>query len=289
MPKRTEFIDQNSPLPIRASTLETIDTALFNYVKELNINADTNEGYKPVPVIFNTQERAAMMKTTPDIRDDSLGRQDSLVYPLIAVARTSVDKDVAKRGKYYAPIPENSGYDRIKVAVKINQEKTAVRANADSVRRSATGDDANRKTFPIETQRFVYDVYSIPSPVYLSVGYEITLRTEYIQQMNEMASHFMLTGGSRNYFILEHEGHRYEAFIQGSFSQDNNVGSLGTEERIFTTKVNIEVMGYILSEEKIQSAVKIEQTPAEVIIKRERAILSDEIPFHLDEKNKIRR
>ena len=48
-------------------------------------------------------------------------------------------------------------------------------------------------------------------------------------------------------------------------------------------------MGYILSEEKIQSAVKIEQTPAEVIIKRERAILSDEIPFHLDEKNKIRR
>ena len=104
-----------------------------------------------------------------------------------------------------------------------------------------------------------------------------------------MASHFMLTGGSRNYFILEHEGHRYEAFVQGSFSQDNNVGSLGTEERIFTTKVNIEVMGYILSEEKIQSAVKIEQTPAEVIIKRERAILSDEIPFHLDEKNKIRR
>ena len=48
-------------------------------------------------------------------------------------------------------------------------------------------------------------------------------------------------------------------------------------------------MGYILTEEKIQSAVKIEQTPAEITIKRERAILGDEIPFHLDEKPKIRR
>ncbi len=289
MPKKTEFRDQNSPLPIQTSTLETIDTALFNYVKDLNISTDTNEGYKVVPVFFNTQERVAMMKTTPDIRDDSDGRQDTLVYPLIAVARTTIDKDVSKRGKYYAPLPENSGYNRIKVAVKVNQEKTALRANADSIRRSHSKEDKNRKTFPRETKRFVYDIYSIPSPVYLSVGYEITLRTEFIQQMNEMASHFMLTGGTRNYFILEHEGHRYEAFVQGSFSQDNNVGSLGTEERIFTTKINIEVMGYILTEEKIQSAVKIEQTPAEITIKRERAILGDEIPFHLDEKNKIRR
>ena len=117
MPKITEFLDQNSPLPIQPSTLETIDTALFNYVKDLNISAATNEGYKIVPVFFNTQERVAMMKTTPDIRDDSDGRQDTLVYPLIAVARTSVDKDVSTRGKYYAHIPE----------------KTSFLANADSI------------------------------------------------------------------------------------------------------------------------------------------------------------
>ena len=135
----------------------------------------------------------------------------------------------------------------------------------------------------------MYDVYSIPAPIYLDVGYQISMRSEYIQQMNEMSTHFMVTGGARNYFILEHEGHRYEAFVQADFTQENNAASLGTDERMFTSNVTIQVLGYILDQEKIESAIKIEQSPSEIIIGRERAVLADEIPFHLDIDTKIRR
>ncbi len=48
-------------------------------------------------------------------------------------------------------------------------------------------------------------------------------------------------------------------------------------------------LGIFLDQEKIESAIKITQSPAEIIIGRERAVLADEIPFHLDLDTKIRR
>lgn len=293
MPKRTKTNEAvHTSIPIRPSTLETIDFAIFNYIKEnLNIHVDTNEGYKRVPVIFQTQERPVMVKKSPDLREAGFGAHDSLIYPLISIQRTSVNKDVSKRGKYYSPLPQNSdgSIGRIEIARVVNQTKTRDRANADSIRRSVGGTDANKKTFPRESERVVYDVYSIPAPIYLDIGYQISMRSEYIQQMNEMSTHFMVSGGSRNYFVLEHEGHRYEAFIQADFTQENNAASLGTDERMFTGNVTIQVLGYILDQEKIESAIKITQSPAEIIIGRERAVLSDEIPFHHTIDNKIRR
>ena len=293
MPKRTKTneITQTS-IPIRPSTLETVDFAIFNYIKEnLNIHVDTNEGYKRVPVIFQTQERPVMVKKSPDLREAGFGAHDSLIYPLISIQRTSVNKDVTRRGKYYSPLPQSAdgSMGRIEIARTVNQLKTRDRSNADSIRRSASGTDANKKTFPRESTRVVYDVYTIPAPVYLDIGYQISMRSEYIQQMNEMSTHFIVSGGARNYFVLEHEGHRYEAFVQADFTQENNAASLGTDERMFTSNVTIQVLGYILDQEKIESAIKITQSPAEIVIGRERAVLSDEIPFHLDLDTKIRR
>ncbi len=71
MPKRTKTNETTkTAIPIRPSTLETIDFAIFNYIKEnLNIHVDTNEGYKRVPVIFQTQERPVMVKKSPDLRE----------------------------------------------------------------------------------------------------------------------------------------------------------------------------------------------------------------------------
>ena len=293
MPKKTKTNETvHTSIPIRPSTLETIDFAIFNHIKEnLNIHVDTNEGYKRVPVIFQTQERPVMVKKSPDLREAGFGAHDSLIYPLISIQRTSVNKDVSKRGRYYSPLPQNAdgSIGRIEIARVVNQTKTRDRANADSIRRSVGGTDANKKTFPRESERVVYDVYSIPAPIYLDIGYQISMRSEYIQQMNEMSTHFMVSGGPRNYFILEHEGHRYEAFVQADFTQENNAAALGTDERLFTGNVTIQVLGYILDQEKIESAIKITQSPAEIIIGRERAVLADEIPFHHTIDNKIRR
>ena len=40
------------------STIETIDEALTRFVKELNIFASTQEGWKQVPVIWTSAERS---------------------------------------------------------------------------------------------------------------------------------------------------------------------------------------------------------------------------------------
>ena len=102
MPRRTktEEITKTS-IPINPSTLETIDFAVFNYVNDvLNIHCDSNKGFKKVPVLFSTQERAHMIKDNVNLRDNNT----TLIYPMISVESTSVVKDPSSRGIYAASV-----------------------------------------------------------------------------------------------------------------------------------------------------------------------------------------
>jgi len=61
------------------STIETVDTALYNYVNDkINVSSQTNEGFKKVPVLWTGAERAFQIKSNPDIRDDN----GKLIFPL---------------------------------------------------------------------------------------------------------------------------------------------------------------------------------------------------------------
>ena len=87
MPNNTE----NYIMP---STLENIDSALYEWVNEtLNIHTISNNGWSKVPVIWGNAERAFMVKNYKDRRDG----EGTLVYPLITVERTSVEKNLAKK------------------------------------------------------------------------------------------------------------------------------------------------------------------------------------------------
>ena len=68
---------------------------------------------------------------------------------------------------------------------------------------------------------------------------EITLKTEYQEQMNQIVEPFFTRTGGINYFLAEYGGHAYEGFIQDDFSQENNVTDMGTEERIYQTKFEV--------------------------------------------------
>ena len=69
------------PKNIEPSTIENIDTGLFNWVKEfIDIAVTTNDGYKKVPVIWLGSERAFQVKSNQLIRD-SAGK---LIMPLSA-------------------------------------------------------------------------------------------------------------------------------------------------------------------------------------------------------------
>ena len=112
--------------------------------------------------------------------------------------------------------------------------------------------------------------------------YDITIRTEYLQQMNTLVLPFITKTGGINNFFFNNEGHRYEAFIQQDFNPNTNASNLGDEERYFQTKVQIKVLGHLLGEGPNRERPKaiVRENQVEVKISRERVIVGDKEPWN---------
>jgi hypothetical protein len=274
------------------STLESIDQALYTFCNtELNIFCTTNKGWKKVPVIWISAERAYQIKNNKDFRDSS----GAVILPVVTVERTAVIKDLAKRGASPSNVPpvDDERGGSIVIARRINQEETGKIMNNYSEHDLGVGkinrrerDESPVLSFtgnnpPVKNRQPIYETISIPMPVYLDITYSINIKTEYQQQMNEIVAPFMTRTGGINYKLLRHNEHRYEAFIQDSFQQDNNVSSLDEQERRYETTFEIKVLGYIFGAQDNQETPKIviRQSLTKIQINRERTIFGD-IPEH---------
>ena len=72
--------DKLHEIEFMPSTLETIDRAMLRYVDEdLNLFTTTNDGFKKVPVLWVSAERAFQIKHNKDLRD----KEETLILPLI--------------------------------------------------------------------------------------------------------------------------------------------------------------------------------------------------------------
>ena len=87
-------------------------------------------------------------------------------------------------------------------------------------------------------------------PVNVEPTYEIVLRTEYQQQMNDLLLPFITSPGTINYVRLESEGHYYEGFLQDQFSPRDNLSDYTSAERKFETSINLRVVGYLVGQGK---------------------------------------
>ena len=127
---------------------------------------------------------------------------------------------------------------------------------------------------------------SIPLPNYLSINYTVSLRTEYVQQMNDLISPFATLGSSINYITIDRNGHRYEVFLKEDISQQNNISNIGVDERIYKTDISFEVLCYIIGEDPNGDRPKIvkRENAVEVKVGREQVILGD-IPEYGDGKS----
>jgi len=269
---------------IEPSNLETIDTAVFNWVnEEINAFANTNRGWTKVPVIWASAERAHQSKSSKSLRD----KEGALVFPIITVERTNVEKDLAFKGAVQANIFPQNDYrgGSIPLTKVINQDKTKNFQNADAKR---TYGQINFKVEP-KNEKMVYIHKSVPMPVYIKTIYKITLRGEYQQQVNEMSQPFMVSTGGINSFILNNDGHRYEAFLESSYSQENNASSLEEEERVYQTSVDLRVLGTLVGAGNNQEKPRIVERENAVEFKqpRERVVMSDD-PTHPDNWGKYR-
>ena len=265
---------------IMPSTLETIDVAFYNWLDEiLNVFATTNKGWKKVPLIWVSAERSFQVKEDRDLRD-SYG---VLKLPLISVERTAIVKDPTRKGIYQAHIPPQNDAKggAVVVSKRINQTKTGDFANADAFKTKPNfgvgGPLPGQINFPYKNKKIVYETLTMPVPTYVNVSYAVTLRGEYFQQINEMLTPFIVKTGQINNFFINADGHKFEGFLPSDFSQNNNVKNLGTDERVFETKIDVRILGYLIGANKNDERPKmtIRENAVEIRLPREHVILGD--------------
>jgi len=258
----------------KPSTIENIDTGLYNWVSGLNLATVTNEGTKKPYVIWLGTERAFQIKNNKELRD-SVGK---LKLPLITVNRDSITKDPNFKGSFQANVFETNDYrgGARSVGKDIQQEKTRNFKNAD-VSRVQDGNETGK----MESNKVVYEYSRAPIPTYVTMMYTIVLRTEYQQQMNDLLTPFITTTGQINSFVFEQEGWKYEAFIQQEFAENKNVDNLGEDERMFETKIQIKVLGYLVGEgfNRERPNVIKRQNTTQIRIIREKVIVGDKRPW----------
>ena len=282
--------DRLQDLSFSPSTLETIDYAIYDFINdELALKTTTNKGVEKVPVVWASAERAFQVKNNKEFRDD----EGHIILPAITIERASVVKDLTTRGAYYGDMfpfqsqPEKGG--SLVIARRIKQDKTSNFANADANRRYNGGAP---KFVRHSTNKVVYETVSIPPIVYVDISYTILLRTEYQQQMNDLMQPFMTRPGTINSFLINRDGHRYEAFVQGTFALNNNISAMENEERRFQTSIDIKVMGYLVGESLNQKTPKfsIRENAVQVRIPREHRVWDDPLVTRgsgIDDKSNV--
>jgi len=272
------------------STLETIDFALYNFVNNtMNLSTTTNEGFNKVPVIWASAERSFQIKNRKNIRD----REESLILPLITVERKTVVKDPQKRGVPYAnlyPVNDEKG-GTITISRRINQKKTAEFQNNFARRRYGVGgavrsglESTNKRN--MSTQRVVYETITIPLPTWINVTYEISLRTEYQQQLNDLLQPWVtVSGNSTTPPRIEHDNHKFEVFLEGDYSNASNAGNMEMAQRNYETVISARVLGYLIGEGDNQERPKLvrRENAVEFKFAREHVILGD-IPENIDSR-----
>ena len=277
-----EVASKLQEIELMPSSLETIDKAMLRFVdEELNLFTTTNDGFKKVPVLWVTAERAFQIKHNKDLRD----KEETLILPLITVNRTTTTKEINYRGTVYAnlyPVNDAKG-GTITIARTINQKKTAEFQNALANRkygedRNVSSKMLNTNKRNMSTAKTVYETITMPIPTWVKVMYQISIRTEYQQQMNELIRPFLtVPGNSRTPKRIEAEGHFYEIFIDGGFANNSNQANIGMEQRNYETDISIEVLGYLIGEGENQERPKIvkRENAVEIKLGRERTIVGD--------------
>ena len=257
------------------STLETVDFALYNWLNEkLNIYTDSNEGRRKVPIIWITAERAFQVKNDKELREiDS----QSIIYPAMVVERNSVSKTNANErvipGNIFPQMDRKRG--AFPLYRRVVKDKTQNFQN--SVAKKFTSQTQETFKLPFESSEVVYETLYTGYPVFLNMNYTIKIRTIYIQQLNEILLPFQRFTGGINQFLVEHENHKYEAFIEDDYSISSNASNLGGEEKKFDAEIKIKVLGYITADGINQDTPYIvsRESPAKIRFTRERSMLDE--------------
>ena len=280
-------MEETKELLFEPSTIETIDTAVYNWINSYyDIYTNNQDGFKKIPVIWLSAERAYQLKSDKDIRDSS----GMLRLPLMTIDRTEIKKDL-KNSAVPANIPALRDFKggSVEVSRTINQVKTSNFQSADLTRGVADrvvnrvdryGNFSN--PFSLKDPRYtptkiVYTTVTTNMPIPVMVKYTLLTKCDFLQQANEVIQAFITKNGNKKTSQINEKEHTFEVFFDENFGIESNSQNLAEERKIYTSKVSFNVLGYLSGQGANQNTptfVKRENA-VEIKIPRERVIMGD--------------
>jgi hypothetical protein len=261
---------------VPSCTIEDVDRALFNlFDKQLplqvrqSLNGTNQSGIKKVPVIFATGERFAFLRRKVPIGDRG-GDHSALIIPLISITRSSISQDpdngigpgqaspivikrrLSKESPIYKRIINDSRF--INQNEDQNQSSNTERIISGSIELNfdiqTTDVTRSGKLLTPDFRNNIYETLVIPPIKYFTATYNITLWTQYTQEMNDLLMTIMslYQNNHRRTFRLESEkGYWFVAYFGSDLSADNNTEDFTDTERIIRYNFDVKVNGYIVA------------------------------------------
>jgi len=260
-------------LPLSPSKIETIDYAVYDWLNErIDPRLQTHEGYNKVPIIWSSAERSFQIKNNKELRDNA----GKLILPLISIERTATTTTANFRGKFQASIPSNKnyyyGHGVISIDKLIQQAKTSEFANAQIFQ------EAKQFNGRYKNKKIIYEIISAPIPVHIKCSYSITLKSYYLEQMNNMITQFIAVNDQSRIFSIRKDGHSYELFYptDAVTAMTNNTKNMGNNERTYQTEIKFDVLGYIFNDPQQSETpgIIIRETVVEFKLPKETVIIN---------------
>lgn len=258
--------DTNHTFNVPACGIEDCDKALHALFNEtIKFSTQTyGGGQQPIyikkpQVIFATGEKFALAKKLRPPRD----KNQVLLLPAISIRRVGIDQtseDITSRGMNQFTgdmvIKKKLSPDDVSFQNVIN--KFAWKNAADLPGTLDTDKEHNRET-SYEKQKGMYldpalgqnvfEIYTLPQPQFFTAKYEVIFWTNYHQHMNYLIETFLSSflPQGRMFRLGTNKGYWFMAYVEDSFSSQDNFDDFSQSERIIRYNFNMNVKGFILA------------------------------------------
>lgn len=274
-------------LELPPCTIEDVDKALFNlFDKDLPLLYTHRNDTRRVPIIFATGERFALLARKQPLRD----RSKALILPIISIMRSGltfgsevamatapdirhvIKRQLNKEDPYYQRLINKIGLQNSDDLVSLNAFSDPVgqvgsEPGRIATRRPGSGNTDENKIhtgnlLDPDLGNNLYEIYEMPPPRYFMATYDITIWTQYTQEMNNLLavlateSHFKAV---TSYRIETEKGYYFVAYFDNSISPQNNFDNFSEEERIVRASFTVKVPGYFLGSTYTSAPNKIKR------------------------------
>lgn len=285
---------QGTPdISIPSVGIEDVDVAFFSlFDKEISLQVNgENSSPKKVPVLFASGEKWAILKKRRALRD----RNNSLILPLITIARTGVAQDqsddIAGRGinqqtneliiKRRLDKSDRKYQNLINRFLIRNQKNVAVDSKMPHVEGQLLTDrevgEASEDPLIIDgawladiKKNNIFETIVIPAPQFYTSTYEITLWTQYTQHMNQLLEQIISSflPQANAWKLTTTKGYWFIAYVEGNtYDPENNEDDMSQEERMLKYKFTAKVRAYILPAHPSKGGVLVKRYVSSPIIK----------------------